>query len=99
MICLSRLDQRKDNRMPITTDFLEALVQVLPSVCCSIYEANLFTAMFVTAFCGYLRIVKLVQNSITDIDSQYLISSAIINFNTFSWGFVKDMLNYVYCIH
>lgn len=67
MICLSRLDQRKDNRMTITTDFLEALVQVLPSVCCSIYEANLFTAMFVTAFCGYLRIGKLVQNSITVI--------------------------------
>lgn len=50
MIGLSRLDQRKDNRMPITLDILKALVQVLPLVCRSLYEATLFTAIFVTAF-------------------------------------------------
>uniref|UniRef100_A0A8W8MMU3 SGNH hydrolase-type esterase domain-containing protein n=1 Tax=Magallana gigas TaxID=29159 RepID=A0A8W8MMU3_MAGGI len=67
MIGLSRLDERKDNRMPITLDILKALVQVLPLVCRSLYEATLFTAIFVTAFYGYFRIGELVQNSITDI--------------------------------
>lgn len=67
MIGLSRLDQRKDNRMPITLDILKALVQVLALVCRSLYEATLFTAIFVTAFYGYFRIGELVQNSITDI--------------------------------
>ena len=64
---LSRLDKRKDIRMPITVDILFKIIQQLSVVCLSKFEALLFTAMYTIAFFGFLRVGELVINSKKDI--------------------------------
>lgn len=68
MVGTSNLDKHIDNCRPIIIDILKSLVQVLSSVCCSIYEATLLKAIFTKAFYGYFRIEKLLGwDLITDI--------------------------------
>ena len=60
---LTRLDIRKDIREPITYPILVKIVQTLPCICYTKYETILFTAIFVLAFFGFMRIGELVQDS------------------------------------
>lgn len=45
-----------DNRLPITLSLLQGIVSKLNIVCSSVYEAKLFTAAFMLAFFGFLRV-------------------------------------------
>ena len=60
---LCRSKKQLDNRKPITKDILHRMLDRLPVVCPSHYEATLFSAIFTTAFFGYFRMGELVQNS------------------------------------
>ena len=58
---LSRLDVRKDLRMPILLSDLSKIIHALPVVCYSAFEATLFSAIFSLAFFGFFRVGELVQ--------------------------------------
>lgn len=60
---LSRLDIRKDVRMPITHETLTKIILALPAICFSNFEAILFGAIFTIAFYGFLRVGELVPQN------------------------------------
>ena len=47
---------QEDSRLPITKPLLAKILNVLPQVCTSIFETKLFSASFLLAFCGFLRV-------------------------------------------
>ena len=51
-----RLKPSCDGRRPITFQILVRLIDILPSICTSLYEATLFKAAFNLAFYGFLRV-------------------------------------------
>ena len=53
---LKRQGHRADRRQPITYQLLGRLVNILPSICNSVYETSLFRAAFLLAFFGFLRV-------------------------------------------
>lgn len=57
---MKRLKGTKDVRLPITLELLTNIIDKLPSVCFSAYEALLFAAAFSLAFHGFLRIGEIV---------------------------------------
>ena len=67
LVGIGRIDKRKDVRMPITLNILNKVVQALPIVCSSIFEATLFAALFTIAFFGFLRVGELVVYSVTNL--------------------------------
>lgn len=48
-----RIKPRGDMRLPITRDLLGRILWILPSICASTYESNLFQAVFSVAFHGF----------------------------------------------
>ena len=58
-----RLHRREDIRCPITLNILQRLINVLPSVCENIYDRKMFTAAFLIAFFGFLRISEFTATS------------------------------------
>lgn len=48
-----RIKPRGDIRLPITRDLLGRILWILPSICASTYESNLFQAVFSVAFHGF----------------------------------------------
>lgn len=53
----------QDTRRPVSFGLLQDLVGILPRVCSSLYEVQLFTAAFSLAFFGALRIGELVSKN------------------------------------
>ncbi|XP_061185480.1 uncharacterized protein LOC133193532 [Saccostrea echinata] len=53
---MKRERHSKDTRLPITIQLLYKLINTLPIVCTSSYEASLFSAAFSLAFFGFLRV-------------------------------------------
>lgn len=51
---------RRDQRAPITLPVLTKVVAALPAVCYSNYEAKLFTAAYLLAYYGMLRVSEIV---------------------------------------
>jgi len=47
---------QEDSRLPITKPLLVKILNVLPQVCTSIFETKLFSASFLLAFYGFLRV-------------------------------------------
>ena len=60
---LSRINKRKDSRMPVTPEILRKIVLALPTICLSTYESKLFSSLFTMAFFGFFRVGELVQSS------------------------------------
>jgi len=59
--------KRSDTRLPITRDLLAKILNSLPLVCSSHYEAKLFMAAFSLAFHGLMRVGELtVGNKSSD---------------------------------
>ena len=57
---MRRLNKQKDTRLPISQGLLLKLINVLPYICSSIFEATLFSSAFSLAFHGFLRVGELV---------------------------------------
>lgn len=76
---------KRDIRMPITKDMLIKIVQILPSVCSSRYEAALFTAAYSVAFFGLFRVSELT------FDPQLYVSRHCLSFENVVAG--KDSLH------
>ena len=53
---MQRLKKQKDTRLPISQDLFLKLINVLPYICSSIFEATLFSSAFSLAFHGFLRV-------------------------------------------
>ena len=64
LVGLTRIDVRKDIRMPITHEILLKILIALPDVCFSNFEAILFSSLFTVAFYGFLRVGEIVPDSI-----------------------------------
>ena len=60
---MSKTYKRADIRRPITVEILVDIIRILPQICNSIYEAKLFSAVFVLAFRAFLRIGEIVESS------------------------------------
>lgn len=60
---MSRLDKRRDSRLPITLPLLHDIIRILSVVCSSQFEAALFAAAFAVAFFGFFRVGELVSSS------------------------------------
>ena len=58
-----RLNPRKDTRTPITIDMLRGLIQSLPQVCDSPYEAAMFKAAFLLSFSSFMRVSEFTAAS------------------------------------
>lgn len=52
-----------DTRLPITADILARITYALQFVCSSMFEARLFKAAFLLAFCGFLRVGEFTVTS------------------------------------
>jgi hypothetical protein len=63
LLGFSRSNMHHSARKPITLDILSAMIQTLPTICKSHYEASLFSTIFTTAFFGFFRMGELVQDS------------------------------------
>lgn len=68
---LSKLNPKKDRRLPITPSVLRTLLHRLPFVCKSLYESKLFSAAFSLAFHGFLRVGEITATS-ADLTSRVL---------------------------
>ena len=73
-----RIDKKTDSRKPITLDVLKQLVQVLPAVCTSRFETQLFKAAFCLAFFGFLRIGEVAFTS--SVSDNHVIKISDISF-------------------
>jgi len=62
-----RSNRRSDGRLPITPSLLSRIINVLPLICKSSYEAQLFKAAFLLAFFGFLRVGELASTKHQDI--------------------------------
>ena len=60
---LKRQGHHTDSRQPITYKLLGRLIDVLPSVCSSVYEISLFKAAFLVSFFGFLRVGEFTTSS------------------------------------
>ena len=58
-----RLHTREDIRCPITLNILKRLINVLPYVCENSYDQKMYTAAFLLAFFGFLRISEFTATS------------------------------------
>ncbi len=58
-----RKDGRVDSRLPLTLDLLVKAIGVLPPLCVSSYECKLFSAVFLLAFYGFLRVSEYTYDS------------------------------------
>ncbi len=68
-----RNKRKSDGRLPITPELLGHLAKVLPSICKSLYEAQLFKAAFLLAFFGFLRVGEISRTN-NQQDTSRLIS-------------------------
>ena len=57
---MRRLNKQNDTRLPISQGLLLKLINALPYICSSIFEATLFSSAFSLAFHGFLRVGELV---------------------------------------
>jgi len=73
-----RIDKKTDSRKPITLDVLKQLVQVLPAVCTSRFETQLFKAAFCLAFFGFLRLGEVAFTS--SVSDNHVIKISDISF-------------------
>ena len=53
---MRRLNKQKDTRLPIAQGLFLKLINVLPYICSSIFEATLFSSAFSLAFHGFFRV-------------------------------------------
>ena len=60
---MERLDKRVDFRLPIDPHLLRKIIEILPSICRSTYESNLFSAAYSLAYFGFLRVGEIVAES------------------------------------
>jgi hypothetical protein len=74
-----RQGPRTDNRKPITHKLLCRLVEVLPSICRSDFEAAMFRAAFLLSFFGFLRVGEFASPS-KSADTSRLISVTDMSF-------------------
>ncbi|CAG2252164.1 unnamed protein product [Mytilus edulis] len=59
---LKRINKSKDTRLPITKEILIRIIDKLPNVCSSKFEASLFSSAFSLAYHGFFRIGEIVRN-------------------------------------
>jgi len=76
-----RLNSTSDHRRPITFTLLTRIVQLLPSVCKSAYEATLFKSVFLLAYFGFLRVGEYACTSSTG-DTTRILGINDISFKT-----------------
>ncbi|XP_054841840.1 integrase/recombinase xerD homolog [Eublepharis macularius] len=71
---------RRDRRRPITLAILGQVLQAVPSLCRSPYEAQLFRTAYILAFYGAFRVSELVAGSKGDL------SGRAVAFKDVSWS-------------
>ena len=58
---LTRMDNRRDLRLPVTFDILVKIVHALPYICYSNFESVLFGSIYTLAIYAFLRVGEVVQ--------------------------------------
>ena len=58
-----RIRRSNDIRAPITTTVLGKIISILPQICISPYEAQLFRAAYLLAYFGLMRVSELVYTN------------------------------------
>ena len=66
-------------RLPITNRVLELVISKLPVVCDNSFEAKLFSAAYVLAFCGFMLVGELTQTSEQSVEN--ILSATDISMN------------------
>lgn len=61
---MRRGHKSKDTRLPISADLLSRIIKMLPSICCSEFEAALFSSAFSLSFHGFLRVGEVAYNKV-----------------------------------
>lgn len=59
---MRRTNKKKDTRLPISRELLHKIINALPLVCTSNFEAALFSSAFSIAFHGFLRVGEIAMN-------------------------------------
>ena len=98
-----RSNRRSDERLPITPVILEQLIRVLPAICKSGYECQLFKAAFLLAFFGFLRVGELASTrNNTDLNRLISVNDVSISGSSLELRirFSKtDQRGHSYCIY
>lgn len=64
LLGMERVKKEKDSRLPITPKILEQVLEQLPFVCSTSYEACMFKALYSMAYFGVFRVGELVADSV-----------------------------------
>ena len=78
---IKRLHSRSDARAPITLDILQRIIKILPVICKSSYETELFTAAYITAYFGFLRVGEIVVSSNASVGSGHYLRMKDVTLN------------------
>ena len=73
-----------DSRLPISIPMLSTIVRSLPVICTSLYEAKLFTAAFLVAFFGFMRIGELAVNA------KSIVQPSVLKFSDIQFDHFKE---------
>lgn len=73
-----RSRRQSDSRAPITLPILTKIVHALPHVCFSDYETKLFTAAYLLAYYGMLRVSEVVFTSQEQADKPLRLSDLVV---------------------
>jgi hypothetical protein len=63
---VSKTNKRNDIRKIITMSLLKQIIEALPNICNSYFEATLFASIFHCHYLAFLRIEEVVQPEISD---------------------------------
>ena len=88
---MKRLKHHRDTRLPITSELLSKIIQILPVICTDLSESHLLSAAFSMAFACFLRVGELMLTKSTMIEKIIELEDKVMNETI---GFFKINLRY-----
>ena len=89
---VSKTNKRNDIRKIITMSLLKQIIEALPNICCSYFEATLFASIFHYHYLAFLRIEEVVQSGISDhtLEIDAILYKLYVKHNQCNNEFIKN---------
>jgi hypothetical protein len=91
----SKTNKRNDFRKIITMSLLKQIIEALPNICSSYFEATLFASIFHYHYLGFFRIEEVVQSGISDHTLEFvaILYRLYAKHNQCNNEFIKKMIS------
>jgi hypothetical protein len=89
---VSKTNKRNDIRKIITMSLLKQIIEALPNICSSYFEATLFSSIFHYHYFAFLRIKEVVQSGISDhtLEVDVILHRLYVKHNECNNEFIKN---------